>query len=83
MQNLFPTLRVGVVLHLSTSMQQKSRPKGLLFCWLGWLGSNQRNARVKVWCLTTWLHPNITVIFYHNKVCVSTQLLEYYGYFHL
>ena len=26
--------------------------------WLGWLGSNQRNDRVKVCCLTTWLHPN-------------------------
>ena len=26
--------------------------------WLGWLDSNQRNARVKVWCLTAWLHPN-------------------------
>ena len=28
------------------------------FNWLGWLGSNQRNDRVKVCCLTTWLHPN-------------------------
>lgn len=27
--------------------------------WLGWLDSNQRNARVKVLCLTAWRHPNI------------------------
>ena len=25
--------------------------------WLGQLGSNQRNVRVKVWCLTAWLCP--------------------------
>ena len=27
--------------------------------WLGWEDSNRRDARVKVWCLTTWLQPNI------------------------
>ena len=27
--------------------------------WLGWVDSNYRNARVKVWCLTAWLQPNI------------------------
>ena len=26
--------------------------------WLGRLDSNQGNARFRVWCLTTWLHPN-------------------------
>lgn len=26
--------------------------------WLGHLDSNQGNARFRVWCLTTWLHPN-------------------------
>lgn len=26
--------------------------------WLGYLDSNQGNARFRVWCLTTWLHPN-------------------------
>ena len=26
--------------------------------WLGHLGSNQGNDRVKVCCLTTWLYPN-------------------------
>ena len=30
-----------------------------LFVWLGWMDSNHRNATVKVWCLTTWLQPNI------------------------
>ncbi len=29
--------------------------------WLGWQDSNLRNARVKVWCLTAWLHPIITI----------------------
>ena len=28
------------------------------FSWLRWLGSNQRNDRAKIWCLTSWLHPN-------------------------
>ena len=27
--------------------------------WLGWQDSNLRNDRVKVYCLTAWLHPNI------------------------
>ncbi len=31
--------------------------------WLGWEDSNRRDARVKVWCLTTWLQPNI-------KLCI-------------
>ena len=30
--------------------------------WLGWLDSNQRNARVKVWCLTAWLHPIVQLL---------------------
>ena len=25
--------------------------------WLGWQDSNLRNDRVKVYCLTAWLHP--------------------------
>ena len=28
------------------------------FFWLEWLDSNQRDARVKVLCLTAWRHPN-------------------------
>lgn len=38
--------------------RQKSRSKVRFApAWLGWLDSNQRTARVKVWCLTAWLHP--------------------------
>ena len=29
-----------------------------IFIWLGWMDSDHRNARVKVWCLTAWLQPN-------------------------
>ena len=42
-------------------MQNKKAPtcvRTFLF-WLGWEDSNRRDARVKVWCLTTWLQPNI------------------------
>ena len=28
-------------------------------CWLGWVGSNHRDDRVKVCCLTAWLHPKV------------------------
>ena len=31
----------------------------LKLIWLGWQDSNLRNDRVKVYCLTTWRHPNI------------------------
>ena len=34
----------------------------ILTSWLGWEDSNRRNARVKVWCLTTWLQPNIFIL---------------------
>ena len=34
----------------------------ILTSWLGWEDSNRRNARVKVWCLTTWLQPNILIL---------------------
>ena len=30
--------------------------------WLGWLDSNQRNDRVKVCCLTSWLHPKTYLV---------------------
>ena len=39
--------------------QTKKHPEGCFFVWLGWMDSNHRNATVKVWCLTTWLQPNI------------------------
>ena len=39
--------------------QTKRHLKRCLFVWLGWMDSNHRNATVKVWCLTTWLQPNI------------------------
>lgn len=32
--------------------------------WLGYLDSNQGNARFRVWCLTAWLYPNVDNI--HN-----------------
>src|SRR5699024_1546474 len=31
---------------------------GSFFLWLGYLDSNQGNARFRVWCLTAWLYPN-------------------------
>ena len=44
------------------------------FLWLGWMGSNHRNARVKVWCLTAWLHPNINFanVLYHILFYLSS-----------
>ena len=30
----------------------------MIFHWLGYLDSNQGNARFRVWCLTAWLYPN-------------------------
>ena len=44
--------------------------------WLGWMGSNHRNARVKVWCLTAWLHPNIALVLYHILFYLSSTLLK-------
>ena len=29
--------------------------------WLGYLDSNQGNARFRVWCLTAWLYPNALI----------------------
>ena len=34
--------------------------------WLPRLDSDQRNVRVKVWCLTTWLRGNIKVVGRHG-----------------
>lgn len=31
----------------------------LFYLWLGYLDSNQGNARFRVWCLTAWLYPNV------------------------
>ena len=44
--------------------------------WLGGLDSNQRNARVKVWCLTAWLHPN--VLGHYNILISCCQYLLAY-----
>ena len=41
------------------SAKPEARDMELAPTWLGWLDSNQRNAGVKVPCLTTWLHPNM------------------------
>ena len=40
--------------------------------WLGWLGSNQRDDRVKVCCLTTWLHPKQSKGFNGGKGQIRT-----------
>ena len=67
-QKVVRTLRSG----------QIKRPTLLvgLFIWLGWMGSNHRNARVKVWCLTAWLHPNIALVLYHILFYLSSTLLK-------
>ena len=41
------------------SAKPEARDMELAPTWLGWLDSNQRNAGVKVPCLTAWLHPNM------------------------
>ena len=53
------------VTSIPAKTKQKGHRIGVLLFWLGWMGSNHRNARVKVWCLTAWLHPNIALVFYH------------------
>ena len=44
----------------AASPMKKSRSSEMLNrdFWLGWMDSNHRDARVKVWCLTAWLQPN-------------------------
>ena len=46
--------------------------------WLWWLDSNQRNAGVKVLCLTTWLHHNILLSFQlsYSLLPVSQQICQ-------
>ena len=39
--------------------EQKIILRQQALCWLGWLGSNQRNDGIKIRCLTAWRHPNI------------------------
>ena len=29
--------------------------------WLGYLDSNQGDVRIKIWCLTAWLYPNMVL----------------------
>ena len=49
---------------------------GSFFLWLGYLDSNQGNARFRVWCLTAWLYPNASCgtiyILQKNKVFVNS-----------
>lgn len=42
--------------------EQKKSPLlwAFIALWLGYLDSNQGNARFRVWCLTAWLYPNLT-----------------------
>lgn len=39
-------------------LQKKTSEDVLISNWLGYLDSNQGNARFRVWCLTAWLYPN-------------------------
>ncbi len=51
----------ALMMNRSFFIWKQSAESGLRFCrWLGYLGSNQGNAGVKVLCLTTWLYPKIT-----------------------
>ncbi len=61
---------------IPTKTKQRGHQFGVLLFWLGWMGSNHRNARVKVWCLTAWLHPNIALVLYHILLCLSSTLLK-------
>ena len=53
-----PNLRVSEKWRVKS---EKINPQGQVLgdFWLGWQDSDLRNARVKVWCLTAWLHPSI------------------------
>ena len=52
-----------VITSQSFGLDRKKQVLRLAFFWQGWQGSNLRNARVKVWCLNTWLHPYIRARF--------------------
>ncbi len=51
----------------------------------GVAGFGPTSARVKVWCLTAWLHPNLwicTRIVYHKSVCVSRLFRSFFAFSH-
>ena len=52
------------------SIQTKKPPqiRGDFFVgWDGWIRTSE-NARVKVWCLTAWRHPNIWQLFRYRNI---------------
>ena len=60
---------------------EKSTCLGKCFFLAGVAGFGPTNARVKVWCLTAWLYPNISLSFftsafqlYHNIALLSRDL---------
>lgn len=60
----------------SEKRYKKSRSSERLdFLWLGYLDSNQGNARFRVWCLTAWLYPNFgnTDILIKNHAFVNNK----------
>ena len=44
-----------------TNKKPRKRSAYKAFRLAGMAGFEPTNARVKVWCLTAWLHPNMTV----------------------
>ena len=44
--------------------KKKAKLSFYISIWLGYLDSNQGNARFRVWCLTAWLYPNR--MYYYN-----------------
>ena len=56
----------------------------LVFYWLGYLDSNQGNARFRVWCLTAWLYPNLsaaTTLFYLFSMLLSIAYFKKFIFF--
>ncbi len=45
--------------------------------WLGYLDSNQGNARFRVWCLTAWLYPNFTRQYSTDIMKICQGIMQY------
>ena len=59
----------------------KRTPKGVL-CVAGVAGFGPTNARVKVWCLTAWLYPNIRLLeIEHSNYTTHTSLCQEFSAF--
>ena len=48
--------------------------------WDSWIRTSE-NARVKVWCLTAWLYPNIFMrqLLYHKLALMSRRIFAIFG----